>query len=450
MSVTKEFHRLLKRVRKLTDGQASISDIDWDDGNLSKFYVTIIPNNGLYKSGKFKFRIGIPDEYPAIPPVVWCNTEIYHPNIDTRDIDVSDEGTNVCLNVLESGTWSSSFGLEGTILGLLFLMHNPNLEDPLSSHFEGNDDDECFRENVKKYMAGEKLFGDVLFDKDFKVIDGILIEETVNSVLSETKSEASSIIEDDSQSINKDDVPTNDIKHTDNGENSEDEHLSENYSGNANGSADNLANKGSLNDAIEKKNKQVMDNTDEVNEITMEGAIGCQEAVDKVDDDESDKCDIELVNIDGDCVFFIHKSASDVDENMADEQETENMTEVEQYKPDPEQTDDGHRNSQDEVCTSNTNEIISEVCEDASCSFTTLNTTCNIEDIANDGISSQTDDSEIKTLMSDIEIDKQRRNNPSHQTDTVCGCGAWYTFRTTLSKIAHTIGHNKLYRDINF
>jgi ubiquitin-protein ligase len=57
MSVSKEFHRLLKRVRKLTDGQASISDIDWDDGNLSKFYVTIIPNNGLYKSGNFKFRV---------------------------------------------------------------------------------------------------------------------------------------------------------------------------------------------------------------------------------------------------------------------------------------------------------------------------------------------------------------------------------------------------------
>jgi hypothetical protein len=293
-------------------------------------------------------------------------------------------------------------------------------------------------------MAGEKFDG-ISFDKDFKVIDGILIEETVNSALSETKPETSGVIEDDSQSINKDDViPTNDMKHTDNVENSEDEHISENYSGNANGSADNLANKSPLNDAIEIKNKQVMKNPDEVNEITMEGAIGCQEAGDKVDDDESDNCDIELVNIDGDCVLVIHKCASDEDEIMADsnEQETD-MTEVKQYKPDPEQTDDGHQNSQDEVCTSNTNEIISEVSEDASCSFTTLNTTCNIEDIANDGISSQKDDSEIKTLMSDIEIDEQHRNNPCHQTDTVCGCGVWYTFRTTISRIAHTIGQNK-------
>jgi hypothetical protein len=163
-----------------------------------------------------------------------------------------------------------------------------------------------------------------------------------------------------------------------------------------------------------------MENTDEVNEITMEGAIGCQEAGDKVDDDdESINCDIEFVNIDGDCILLIHKSASDEDDIMADsnEQETDNMTEVEQYKPDPEQTDVGHQNSQDEVCTSNTDDIISEVSEDASCSFTTLNTTCNIENIANDGISSQTDDSEIKTLMSDIEIDEQRRNNPSQSPD---------------------------------
>jgi hypothetical protein len=59
MSVTKEFHRLLKRVGKLTDGQASIADIDWDDGILTKFYVTITPNHGFYKSGNFKFEVNI-------------------------------------------------------------------------------------------------------------------------------------------------------------------------------------------------------------------------------------------------------------------------------------------------------------------------------------------------------------------------------------------------------
>ena len=56
-SVSKEFHRLLKRVGKLTDGQASIADIDWDDGELKNFYVTITPNSGYYKSGRFRFEV---------------------------------------------------------------------------------------------------------------------------------------------------------------------------------------------------------------------------------------------------------------------------------------------------------------------------------------------------------------------------------------------------------
>lgn len=56
-SVTKEFHRLLKRVNRLTDRQVTIAEIDWDEGNLECFHIVVQPNDGLYKNGKFKFDV---------------------------------------------------------------------------------------------------------------------------------------------------------------------------------------------------------------------------------------------------------------------------------------------------------------------------------------------------------------------------------------------------------
>ena len=57
-SLTKDIHRLMKRIERLTDGQAALSDFDWEDGgDFNKFRVTIKPNAGYYKGGRFKFTV---------------------------------------------------------------------------------------------------------------------------------------------------------------------------------------------------------------------------------------------------------------------------------------------------------------------------------------------------------------------------------------------------------
>jgi len=53
----KELHRLMRRVGKLTDGQASVKDIDWDGGSFENFTVVIQPNSGFYKGGIFDFQV---------------------------------------------------------------------------------------------------------------------------------------------------------------------------------------------------------------------------------------------------------------------------------------------------------------------------------------------------------------------------------------------------------
>ena len=56
--------------------------------------LTVKPDTGKWRGGKFVFTIRVPDMYPHEPPKVLCVTPIYHPNIDT-------EG-HVCLNILRA------------------------------------------------------------------------------------------------------------------------------------------------------------------------------------------------------------------------------------------------------------------------------------------------------------------------------------------------------------
>ena len=85
-----------------------------------------------------------------------CLTNIYHPNIDP-----TDQYANVCLNILDD--WPPSYGLQDLIQGILFLLHNPNLDDPLSPYFDDFYDEEEFAKNVRMSLRGEKVEG-VTFD----------------------------------------------------------------------------------------------------------------------------------------------------------------------------------------------------------------------------------------------------------------------------------------------
>ena len=105
-------------------------------------------------------QIGVPSGYENNePPTIYCETDIYHPNIDTTEDESESCGTNVCLNLLDKGTWNHKFGFEGAIIGLLYLLNNPNLEDPLSPEFDGVISEDDFEENVALYMRGEEVEG---------------------------------------------------------------------------------------------------------------------------------------------------------------------------------------------------------------------------------------------------------------------------------------------------
>lgn len=89
---------------------------------------------------------------PRNAPEIKCLNKIYHPNIDPTDDD-----TNVCLSLIEE--WQPNFGLDDIVQGLLYLLHNPNLADPLSPYFDPDMDEAEFQSNVQRSLLGQQVEG---------------------------------------------------------------------------------------------------------------------------------------------------------------------------------------------------------------------------------------------------------------------------------------------------
>ncbi|XP_046348677.2 uncharacterized protein LOC124129208 [Haliotis rufescens] len=152
-NLTKEFHKLQKNIRTLSGGQAEIAE--WDDEDVSTFKVDVKPRDGVYKGGTFCFKVALGETFPETAPVIRCETQIYHPNIDpTEEYD----DTNVCLNMFNSDEWQEAYGIDGIVQGLLFLFYEPNLEDPLSPYFDSTSEEE-FETNVLASLKGEIVEG---------------------------------------------------------------------------------------------------------------------------------------------------------------------------------------------------------------------------------------------------------------------------------------------------
>jgi len=77
--------------------------------DILNFELTIDPDEGMYKGGRFKFDFKINQNFPHDPPKVKCVQKIYHPNIDL-------EG-NVCLNILRED-WKPVLNLNAVVVGL--------------------------------------------------------------------------------------------------------------------------------------------------------------------------------------------------------------------------------------------------------------------------------------------------------------------------------------------
>ena len=114
--------RLAKDISELTLGPTV--QIQFPDGkdNLLHFVVTVKPDEGYYKGGKFVFSFNVPGVYPHEPPKVKCTQKVYHPNLDYDG--------NVCLNILRED-WKPVLSISSCIYGLVHLFMDPNPDDPL-------------------------------------------------------------------------------------------------------------------------------------------------------------------------------------------------------------------------------------------------------------------------------------------------------------------------------
>uniref|UniRef100_A0A1J3DXA8 NEDD8-conjugating enzyme Ubc12 n=1 Tax=Noccaea caerulescens TaxID=107243 RepID=A0A1J3DXA8_NOCCA len=125
--------------------------------DLMNFEVTIKPDEGYYKRGKFVFTFQVSPVYPHEAPKVKCRTKVYHPNIDL-------EGS-VCLNVLRED-WKPVLNINTVIYGLFHLLTEPNYEDPLNYDAAAvlRNNPKLFETNVRKAMGGGYI-GDTSFPR---------------------------------------------------------------------------------------------------------------------------------------------------------------------------------------------------------------------------------------------------------------------------------------------
>ena len=164
--ILKHYRLLSKNIHSLSDGQARLKQAA-DDDCLTTVLVTLAPRSGPYRGGQFDFEMDLSEGYPASPPTVRSLTTMYHPNVDCcfYDDDEDESSGDVCLNLLDE-LWSPDMNLEDVVQGLLFLLHEPNLEDPLSTMFDGQEDEEEFRRNVRRSLRGGVTIDGVRFQRN--------------------------------------------------------------------------------------------------------------------------------------------------------------------------------------------------------------------------------------------------------------------------------------------
>ncbi|KAJ5075554.1 nedd8-conjugating enzyme ubc12 [Anaeramoeba ignava] len=113
--------------------------------DFSHFKVIITPLEGFYKNGSFVFDFKIPQNYPVSPPKVFCETKIFHPNID--------ENGYPCLNILDR-EWNPILDLNSIIFGLIFMFLEPNPDDP-DNRIAGEllrKDKDLFQKKVQEFI----------------------------------------------------------------------------------------------------------------------------------------------------------------------------------------------------------------------------------------------------------------------------------------------------------
>ena len=103
-----------------------------DPDQLHTFRLIISPPDGFWTGGYFSFTANVPEEYNIAPPIVKCETKLWHPNI-------SEEG-EICLSLLRQNSidglgWAPTRRLKDVVWGL-------------NSLFSVSNEDKCFIFNL--------------------------------------------------------------------------------------------------------------------------------------------------------------------------------------------------------------------------------------------------------------------------------------------------------------
>jgi len=135
-------------LQSFSDGQIEVVFPNEED--LTEVTVTLKPNSGLYKDGKFVFAVKLPEDYPSSAPSVSCQTKMFHPNIDYNGY--------ICFNILGGDEWDSSLRLADYVHGLLWLLYQPNLDSRLNGSCPQNTEE--FAALVRTSIEGGTVFGE--------------------------------------------------------------------------------------------------------------------------------------------------------------------------------------------------------------------------------------------------------------------------------------------------
>lgn len=130
MSIRSRF--LTQEVSDIQSCLPSTCSIHFEDvDDLRELAVTVQPDEGYWKGGRFVFHILVPSEYNVKPPIVQCHTKLWHPNIT--------EDGKICLSILREhsldGTgWLPTRTLKDVVWGLDSLFTDLcDFEDPLNT-----------------------------------------------------------------------------------------------------------------------------------------------------------------------------------------------------------------------------------------------------------------------------------------------------------------------------